>query len=159
MMTDMHQYMSHVQEVPMAAVYVTAFRTAFPDAFAKNGSCPTCTDEKFEQYAVGLKRFQLECDMGMTGVSIRPAEPEESWRVPVIEGFLEYLSRKTTVSQVEYGIDVTFIISHVAKFAVDLDVYSAKFMPEAIFTEAWLDFVVPYCPGVLEVIEDMKQYS
>lgn len=133
----------------MAQLYEMAYRAAFRSAFAKDGECPTCNDKGFELHEVELKRFLLECDMGMTGVSIRPVNPDEYWRVPVIEGFIEYLSKRTTVSQVEYGIDVTCIIAHMAKVAVDVDVNIANFLPKAIFTEEWIGFVAPYCPSII----------
>lgn len=150
MLTDMHHYNSEACQGTMADLYAFAFRVAFRDAFPSNGKCVTCNSLKSHEKQ--LKRFKLDCDMGLVHVSIRAPNPGEHWTVSVAEGFLEYLSRKTTVSLLEYGIDVTPIISHVAEIAVDLDSCMARFMPEAVFTDDWLLSVIPCSPGILDYI-------
>lgn len=151
MLVDMHYYNSDAFRGTMADVYSQAFRVVFKDAFAGNGKCVTC--DSLKRYEKQLKRFKLDCDMGLVHVSIRKAFLEECWAVPVAEGFLEYLSRQTTVSLMEYGIDVSCIISHVAKIAVSSDSAIVKFLPEAIFTEDWLLYVIPYAPSVVDHID------
>lgn len=151
MLTDMHHYNSEACQGTMADLYALAFRITFRDAFASNGKCVTCNSLK--RHEKQLKRFKLDCDMGLVHVSIRTPSPGEHWTVSAAEGFLEYLSRKTTVSLLEYGIDVTPIISHVARIAVDLESSMACFVPEVVFSEEWLLSVIPCSPGVLDYIE------
>ncbi len=152
MLTDMHEYKSsRWSDSTLDEVYQYAFRRAFPDAFAKNGECPTCNS--LDWCAEQLKRFRLDCDLGQFSIELREAEPGEDWTVPVAEAFLEYLSLQTTLAPEVYGIDVTEILGFVAKFAADEDPLLMRFMPPSIFTEEWVLWTVNVVPSILSHIE------
>jgi len=140
MLTDMHEYNSMVSEgSALPELYRKSFHQAFPDAFAGQGWCHTCNS--FVRYAEQLKRFRLDCDIGLLSIVLRAPELGEHWTVSVAEGFIDYLSRQTTPTKEAYGINVLEILAHVAKFAAANDSFLLLFMPPEIFTEEWIQSI------------------
>lgn len=151
-LTDLHLVQSDVHpERTLAELYALAFTQAFPDALAQNGRCVWCRSMAVQ--ATRLEPFRAACESGAVSVTLRAMSPGEHWAVPVAEGFLAYLAQQTTVRPDEYGIDTTPIVARVAKLAVADDVCLMRFLPQAIFTEAWIMSMIESVPEVVEYVE------
>ncbi|WP_137822550.1 DUF4116 domain-containing protein [Pseudomonas sp. D(2018)] len=149
-LTDMHNYETE-EGFTLADIYSLMFRSLYPLAFSKRGESDAC--KNFKQHATQLQRFRVDCDLGNVAVTLRQPDEGEHWTVPVAEGFIEYLSQRTTLRCEEYGIDVADIILPVIAQAVDHEPFLIRFVPEKILSREWLLMMVGPVPGIVKYID------
>ncbi|WP_161928851.1 hypothetical protein [Pseudomonas yangonensis] len=132
----------------LSDMYAMFFRNTYCGDYPTGSLSDMCADEdepsQFEiirRHENELKRFRLDCDMGLLNVEIRVPKEGESWTVPVTEAFLEYLATKHVLRGEEYGIDVSNMIHVVGTRLTDHDRFFARFLPESVVTKNWIRFI------------------
>lgn len=137
--------------IKLSSVYTMMFKYAYSEAFSGEGHTYSWF-KRLQQHEEQLKRFKLECDMGLVHTQLRLPATDEHWTVPVIEGFMEYLATRHVIRDEEYGIDIKNIVHYVGARLADHDQFFARFLPKSIVTEEWIRYMAgPYANIVSHV--------
>lgn len=138
--------------VSLSSVYTVVFKNSFSEAFSGNGQiCQWFNDIRKNEKQ--LRRFKLECGMGLLSINLRQPATEEHWTIPVVEGFLEYLSTCHVIRDEEYGIDIKDIIHVVGTRLASNDQFFAKFLPASIVTDTWIRFMTASYANIVKYVD------